>query len=498
MKREKLQDALGMIGEDLYDEENLKTKRKHKKIKWVAVIAAALCLSITLGVVLRPEDNIIKNNGKHSKETGINNIPIQPDPEDDFVFLYNGYLALATYPTSPSYPYAENSEYDDIEWVEFYNEMDEEFKNLGIDLDKFYRDTCKTFFKDTQNKNLIYSPVNIYMALAMLAEISDGESRTQILELTDTKSIDELRTNAKAVWKACYKNDGVSSTVLANSIWLSDNYSYNQETLNTLAEYYYASSFSGECGSEEFNEALRSWLNSQTNGVLKNNVQNIEISPETVITLASTIYFYGKWQEEFLTSLTKPSTFYSPNGNITCDFMNSSRQSGYFWGEGFSAVKKYIDGVGTMYFILPDENISPEDVLNGEEIYNLLNMGDMWENRKSLTVNMSVPKFDVSSSTDIIAPLKELGITEIFNSYSANFSNLTTETDCYAAKIEHSVRVNIDEEGCEAAAYTVVAIDGTSAPPKEEIDFILDRPFIFVITSDANIPLFTGVVNNPK
>jgi serine protease inhibitor len=31
---------------------------------------------------------------------------------------------------------------------------------------------------------------------------------------------------------------------------------------------------------------------------------------------------------------------------------------------------------------------------------------------------------------------------------------------------------------------------------QEEIDFVLDRPFLFVVQSD-NMPLFTGIVNNP-
>ena len=32
---------------------------------------------------------------------------------------------------------------------------------------------------------------------------------------------------------------------------------------------------------------------------------------------------------------------------------------------------------------------------------------------------------------------------------------------------------------------------------EEIIDFVLDRPFLFVITND-NIPLFAGCVNNPE
>ena len=60
----------------------------------------------------------------------------------------------------------------------------------------------------------------------------------------------------------------------------------------------------------------------------------------------------------------------------------------------------------------------------------------------------------------------------------------------------HAARVVIDEEGCTAAAFTVVA-PGGSAAPEDEVDFVLDRPFLFCITGDSGLPLFVGIVNNP-
>ena len=55
----------------------------------------------------------------------------------------------------------------------------------------------------------------------------------------------------------------------------------------------------------------------------------------------------------------------------------------------------------------------------------------------------------------------------------------------------------IDEEGCKAAAFTEILLVGAAAPvEKRQVDFILDRPFIFIIESDVGQPLFIGVVNN--
>ena len=49
-----------------------------------------------------------------------------------------------------------------------------------------------------------------------------------------------------------------------------------------------------------------------------------------------------------------------------------------------------------------------------------------------------------------------------------------------------------------AAAYTVMMEAGAAEPPDEEIDFTLDRPFVFAITSQDGLPLFIGIVNTPN
>ena len=68
----------------------------------------------------------------------------------------------------------------------------------------------------------------------------------------------------------------------------------------------------------------------------------------------------------------------------------------------------------------------------------------------------------------------------------------------FLSRAEHAARVAIDEEGVTAAAYTVMMEAGAAEPPDEEIDFTLDRPFVFAITSQDGLPLFIGVVNTPN
>ena len=111
-------------------------------------------------------------------------------------------------------------------------------------------------------------------------------------------------------------------------------------------------------------------------------------------------------------------------------------------------------------------------------------------------MNLSLPKFDVAAQTDLIGGLKELGVTDVFDPWLADFTPMLGEgVDAYVSQANHAARVRVDEEGCEGAAFTVMTADGAAPAPGEEIDFVLDRPFLFAVTSQTGQLLFVGVVN---
>ena len=362
----------------------------------------------------------------------------------------------------------------------------------------FNTKVMKQFLEDNDHENRIYSPINIYIALGMLAETSEGNTRQQVLDLLETGSIEELRTLVKGLWNRVYTDDKMKS-ILASSIWLRDDISYKKNTLESLAKNYYASSFSGKMGSNEYSEAFRSWLDHQTDGILKEEISGLEFAPETVMALATTVCFCAKWQSEFNKKNTKQDIFHSENGDIQCDFMNISGTGTYFWGDKFGAINKYFDKYGSsMMFILPDEGTSVYDLLTDEQVAEFIEKCSEYGQKKKMIINLSVPKFDVSSKEDIIDELKELGITDAFDRQKADFSPVSDDpSEIWLDKVEHGVRVMADEEGVKAAAYTVELLTGAETPPEETMDFVLDRPFMFVIRSAEGIPLFVGIVEKP-
>ena len=112
---------------------------------------------------------------------------------------------------------------------------------------------------------------------------------------------------------------------------------------------------------------------------------------------------------------------------------------------------------------------------------------------------MAIPKFDISSQLELTDGLKKLGITDLFDPECSDYSPLTKKNTDPVALSEalHGTRVTIDEEGCTAVAYTFPLATGDAPPPEDEVDFVADRPFLFVISYEDDLPLFAGVVNQP-
>jgi serine protease inhibitor len=359
----------------------------------------------------------------------------------------------------------------------------------------FYGDSSRTYLSGTQ-ENRAYSPVSLYMALSMLAECTSGESRSQILGVMNAPDIETLRTQAGQVWNANYCDDGAIKSVLANSVWLSDDLETNSGTIGTLAKSYYASAHSGEFGSDEMTQAIRGWLNEQTGGMLNDAVSDVAPDASTLMALYSTVWFKGRWDNEFNKQLNDTRTFHAPSGDVQAEFMNQSFDRSYYWGEDFGAVKQPFVSGCDMWLILPDEDKSVSDVLDSGNYLSLLTDGYDYENSRTMKVNLALPKFDVTSTIDLREGLTELGITDVF-SENADFSELCS-SELYVNSARQSARVTIDEEGCTAAAFTEMLLCGSACPPAniQEIDFVLDRPFLFVITGLDGQPLFVGTVFN--
>lgn len=472
-------DGVTDIRDDLIDgaKEDPKKKRQWTKKRWMGAVAAVLALTILGGILLRPGGGL-----------------------SAYAIVQAEYPKMDPYPSGMAQLIG--TIYDTLH-DRWWTDVLAQRRDLGdtSDLQDFFAQSVQTFLTQTTGENRVYSPLNVYLALAMLAQLTGGESREQILTLLGSGSMDELRQRASDLWNCNYRDDGAVTSILANSLWLNEDVKFDRDTMDILARGFHASSYRGKMGSEQFNRALQDWLNAQTGGLLDKQAGNIQLDAQTVLALASTVYFKAKWSDEFSKGKTAPQTFHAPDGDIQIDFMNQRGDGNYYWGDKFAAVCQYFRMDGAMWFILPDEGVTPEELLSNEQVLDFLFTADRneWENQKRLFINKAIPKFDVSSQFDLTGGLQALGVTDVFDPEKSDFTPLTDDVDAPIAvgQVNHAARVMIDEEGCTATAFTELPAIGAAPPPDDEVDFVLDRPFLFCITGISGLPLFVGVVNSP-
>ena len=433
-------------------------------------------------------------------------IPPVIDPEFPFssALLKEYAVAAAVYPLMAQTP-LDFSEYESAEayseayraWLADRVAQKEAYSTLPSVPDGFFRQSLAAFLSDTNGENRLYSPLNVYMALAILAEVTGTETRAEILTALGEPSIESLRITASAIWNAHYCDDGAVTSILASSLWTDKGYEYVEETVERIAKTYYASIFSGEMGSESYNEALRAWLNEQTGGLLSDQIKDLSMKDEDLLAIATTIYFQASWQNKFYESQNTEDIFHAKNGDILATFMHQTLRDTYFWGEHFTAASFELAESGNMLFILPDEGETVEDLLTDSEVLSLIFSESTYRNKRLMEIDASIPRFDLSTQIDLKSGMQSLGIRRVFDPSGSDFTPSVKNADgIYITDAKHGVRVAIDEDGCTAAAYTVITMGTESVPPEyENVAFTVDRPFLFVIRSDVGLPLFVGVVN---
>ncbi len=469
MKRRKLEEAFSQISDQHIAEA---ARVKKKRLPWLGAVAAVLAVVLIFKFVDVP----MAIAAEVVSEAAAPRVANRPDLDDST---------------------------DRDTWRQELDKWDAELKQRSASVEEalvqmrgFLTDSCLQFLSDS-DENQLYSPINAYIGLAMTAELTAGQTRQQILDALGVANLASLRQRISALWETAYRDNGNEVCTLANALWLDESVSYYQAPMDILAHDYYASVYRQDLSGKRAVKDIQAWLNNNTGGLLRDSVEGIRLPEEAVLALYSTIYFQSKWNTEFSAAKNTNDVFHAPGGDITCTFMNQKlRQMNYYWGKDYGAVSLGLKNGSSMWFILPDADKTIDDVLSSDEYLQMIAAPyEGWENTKYMKVNLSVPKFDIQAKQDLRSGFERMGIADLFQLGKADFSE-AFNGPVFMTAANQAVRVEIDEQGVKAAAYIEFPGAGAAAPPEEIIDFVLDRPFLFVI-SDSGIPLFAGAVNQP-
>lgn len=404
-------------------------------------------------------------------------------------------VARATTPVTPENPYFERNPSDEAvrKYVAYREELDtriEESHYLPSVLD--YTEKMNALLLGEKEETILYAPSNTYMALATLAEVGDEPTRAELLHALTVPDIETNRTNIRDMAAIQHYDDRTLKILTANSLWLDDAIPYDERCTRLVAQEYAADIYRGKMGSEAYNRTLQHWLNDKTGGLLSDRVQEETFDADTAFAIASTFYFNGKWEEPFDKAKTHDAVFHGATGDRTVPFMERSLETSVLRTEDFDAVPLPFDGGATLWVVLPaegkiDEVASSRAFVHLEEAFE--------KSAAPYQVQIQMPKLDIDSAFSLMPVMEKLGIRQAFDTQHANFAPLTGDLDVVLSEANHATRLTVDEDGAEAAAYTVLEAKTTAMPFYEDLDFIVDRPFLMVLTGLDQAPLIVARVN---
>lgn len=345
----------------------------------------------------------------------------------------------------------------------------------------------------TGNKNL--SPVSVYVALAMTAEGAQGDTRAELLALLGGETAEDVRQKAGEMLRSLDISGEDSELVMADSVWLgkqAGGASFRESYLRTLSESYDAEADTVYFGTAEAEERIAAWIREKTRDKVKISEDAMRFDTDTLAVLLNTIYLRDGWRTPFNEDRTEKGAFQGPDGERQVQYMRrTDRDGSIVRGEGFLRYALPLNEAGTMVFVLPDEGVALESLVDSpEKIRELLTGGS----ESAAIVDLMVPKFGFQDRTDLEDILMSLGVRTCFTS-GADFS-LMTDTLTRVSRVLQESYIGVDENGVTAAAYTLVAMNKSAALPveREKVDFHLTRPFLYAIESWDGTVLFIGTV----
>lgn len=334
------------------------------------------------------------------------------------------------------------------------------------------------------DKNYVISPYSAGVALSMLAEGAEGQTRVEF---------DDALNNC--MFRAI--DLGGNDTVLvksANSLWLDDNFSVRNRYVGLLQKDFDAFVDVLPFSDPATVKAINNWCSENTNGKIDNIIDKLR--PDMVMVLANALYFNAPWVKAFAPEATKEAVFHGLAGDTKVQMMNTKSTFRYAEYMGCQMVElPYEGGRYAMYVVLPPRNWDANSIIPhiGESVYDAAM--NMLSDRE---VVLRMPKVKLETSLILNEAIQKMGVKSAFTS-SADFKGISAMGPLVLDQVKQKCYIDIAEKGTEAAAVTVAQIRLTAARPGAQTAAVMtvDRPYLFFIADHetSNI-LFAGKVVN--
>ena len=345
---------------------------------------------------------------------------------------------------------------------------------------------------ENPDKNYFISPLSLEIALGMLLNGANGNTKTEIQKVLglENESIDGINAFYKELIEKLPQSDPKVINTIANAIWQDKNFVAEKSFTDILSKDFQAKLYVDDFSNTATVQKINNWAAANTNNKVPKVIE--EIDPSMVMILLNALYFKGDWTDQFEVEKTKKAPFNGTLAKTSVDMMNKTGNVAYADMVDYQMVelpygnKKYV-----MQVILPK-------TLKVEELVNKLSASALRESEaklKETKIIFEFPKFKTESSIKLNEILKFMGMPTAFGS-GADFSKIMKPAGkLNVGFVKQDTYISVDEKGTEAAAVTSIGIVVTSVPVYPEV--ICNKPFVYIIKEKTSSAiLFVGKVSN--
>lgn len=350
-------------------------------------------------------------------------------------------------------------------------------------------------------ENPVLSPLSAYLCLAMLMPGANENTKAEFEKILGA-DWDYVSALAADIAAQLEKTGGSTKLDLANSIWTDDDKAViEEEWLKTVKAYFGPDIYSADLPSDGALKAINKWVNDKTNGMIP-KLHDDNYDKDTIMVLLNALYMKADWAHKFEGNYTNDREFTKADGSaVTVPFMNMyEAYESYIKTEDAEGIMlPYDDGRLAFIALKPGSGDARgyASSLTGAKLKELIAAA-----KADTFVTVNMPKFDTEYSVYLTDALKAMGMTDAFDPDLADLSGAGRGVDgpLYISYVFQRVKVDVDEEGTEAAAVTEIATaKGCALPAEEPIVLTFDKPFVYaIVDTETGVPLFAGVMENPE
>jgi len=371
---------------------------------------------------------------------------------------------------------------------------------------KFSLDLLRTLqssrMKNKESSGLFFSPHSIWSALVVTYMGSQGITEQEMKHVLGLGNTDKITTweafrnikNFNPYKQSSPKASGYNS---ANRIYFQEGTNFKNCMQHILEHEIAFLDFKKD--SEQAREVINTWVEDQTQKRIKDIIPPNSIDAFTNMVIANAVYFKESWEQTFDPEKTARRRFTTPTRNDIFVNMMSTRGN-FMYGKSeelqcYALEMPYSGNRLSMMVLLPKNRYSGVDHL----AFNLTpdKLRNLFSDMYPRDVYVNIPKFKVEDSFELSSVLSKMGLRSLFDSRRVDLSGFTGQKEFFVDSVHHKTFIDVNEEGTEAAASTVV-ITSRSARPIGPASFIADYPFVYFIRDNiSNAILFLGTVQKP-